>query len=249
MLSLAGVRFAETKGLGRLCQSSVAWDVTWKGRQKKALVCLLNRRHSFYRGWFWACIKRGTESKDRLFFHELSNPRHSQWCPAEREYLQWCNLTDVAILVYTLCQVMSTFSIAQICSQNESFESMWHFPSLTQELPSMNPLKFKHPENSELRLPIFAKLMCKFTIAWIWKSQYLKNKEKNKWIASSTFEFQKSKVGTIFICLLFSQPLPYLGNTLSAILYHDQDQQYDPLVDDKVLMKFQSMTHPKYWKI
>lgn len=171
MLSLAGVHFAETKDFGRLCQSNVAWDVTWKGRQQKALVCLINRiKSSFYKGWFWACKQHGTESKDRLFFHELPNPRHSQPCPAEREYLQWCNPTDMAILVYTRClkcQVMSTFSTAQICSQNELLSQHGTFH---EELPSMSPLKFKHPENLELPLPVFAKLMCRFTAAGIWKS-------------------------------------------------------------------------------
>lgn len=44
----------------------------------------------------------------------------------------------------------------------------------------------------------------------------------------------------------FFQPLPYLGTHFQTILYHDQDQQYDPLVNEKVLMKFQSTTHPKY---
>lgn len=231
----------------------MVWDVTWKGRQQKALMCLLNsRKESFYKGWFWACKQHDTESKDRFFFHELPSPRHSQWCPAEREYLQWCNLTGMAVLVSTLPQMPSNVCILHSTNllPEWTFESMWHVASLTQELVSMSPLKFKHPENSELPLPVSAN--------WYVNSQLhdfeshswdLKKQEKLNEKQAVLLDSKRTKWGLFLSTFSFFQPLPYLGTHFQAILYHDQDQLYDPLVNDKVLMKFQRTTHPKYWKI
>lgn len=45
---------------------------------------------------------------------------------------------------------------------------------------------------------------------------------------------------------LFSTITTLREHTFKDIVYRHQDQQYDPLVNEKILMKFQSMTHPKY---
>lgn len=64
------------------------------------------------------------------------------------------------------------------------------------------------------------------------------------------FWIPKEQSGDYFyVPSLFSAITTLREHTFKDILYHHQDQQYDPLVNEKILMKFQSMTHPKYWKI
>lgn len=60
-----------------------------------------------------------------------------------------------------------------------------------------------------------------------------------------TLESEEDKAGTIF-AFSFLNHYHTLGTYFQAILYNNEDQKSDPLVNDKVLMKFQNMTHPKY---
>lgn len=111
----------------------------------------------------------------------------------------------------------------------------------------MRPLKFKHPENLELLLPISANRYINSQFHDFESHSWdLKNKEKLNEKQAVLLDSKRTKWGLYLSPFSFFQPLPYLGTHFQTILYHDQDQQYDPLVNEKVLMKFQSTTHPKY---